>query len=350
MTLKEKSATSEFEEPLGDGVAILNDERNSFARVVYDSEYLSKISKVLPGLPPLARLGLLADSFEASKAGYTSTIDSLKLLESYRNEDDLVVWDIIAGNLGGLKLVMNDDELRESIKPYIQNLIAKQLDRLGWDEKPGDSHFDLLLRPTILGLAAGADEPNVVKEALQRFEKMTKPEDLSPDIRGIVYGTAARRGGQAEFDKLWKLHNESQNSEERVTLSGALTGFEHDDQINQALAKITTKDVRLQDSMYWIAYSFGNRFARVSTWQWLKDNWSWLKDNIGDDLSFYRMPTYAARVQSDASFLIEFESFFNQHMSPAFERPIKQGIETIQWQSAWKERDLDAVKRYFSEL
>lgn len=347
-TMTRASEQMTFDEPLPEqGVALLNHGHNSFARVVYDSDHLEKIIAILPMLPPLERLGLLGDAFEAAKAGYTSTLDALKLLEAYEGEDSTVVWDIIAGNLGSLKLVMNDDELRESIKPYIRKLTARQVERLGWDERSEDSHFDRLLRPTVLSLAAAADEPAVVEEALKRFEAMQKPEDVAPDIRGIVYGTAARKGGQPEFDKLWQLHNASTNSEERVTLSAALTGFEHEQQIKQALEKITSDEVRLQDSMYWVAYSFMNRFARAATWQWLKDNWQWMKDNIGDDLSFYRMPLYAARVQSDAAFLPEFESFFSQHMSPAFERPIKQGIETIQWQSAWKERDLAALRSYF---
>jgi len=331
------------------GSFMLNKDRAAFYRTIYDPAHLEQLaSQVAEGeISELDRLGLLGDAFEAAKAGYSSTVDALKLLEAYRNEDSLVVWDIIAGGLGSLKMVMNDDELRESLKPFVRELVAAQLNRLGWEELETDSHFDRLLRPTILGLAASADEPAVVKECLKRFNNMTKPEDIDPNLRGVIYGTAARLGGQPEFDKLWDMHNASQNSEERVTLSAALTSFEHDDQINLALSKITTKDVRLQDAMYWVAYSFANRYARLSTWQWLKDNWQWLKDNVGDDLSFYRMPTYAARVQSDASFLIEFESFFNQHMSPAFERPIKQGIEAIQWQSAWKERDLHALRDYF---
>ncbi|MDB5169657.1 MAG: hypothetical protein JWN82_53 [Candidatus Saccharibacteria bacterium] len=332
------------------GSFLLNHNRAAFFRTVYDSDHLEQglVPAIQAGdLNELDRLGLLADAFETAKAGYSSSVDALKLLEAYRDEDSLVVWDIIASGIGSLKMVMNDDELRESLKPYIRQLVAKQLARLGWEEKPGDSHFDLLLRPTILALAAAADEPAVVKEALHRFATMTKPEDIAPDIRGIVYSTAARLGSQAEFDKLWQLHNDSSNSEERVTLSAALTSFEHDDQISLALSKITSDDVRLQDAMYWVAYSFGNRFARATTWQWLKDNWQWLKDNVGDDLSFYRMPVYAARVQSDVSFLTEFESFFSQHMSPALERPIKQGIEAIQWQSAWKVRDLQALRDYF---
>jgi aminopeptidase N len=337
-----------FNQPLGDGIVVLNSNHSSLARVVYDETYLQKLVPAIPHLPPLERLGILTDAFEASRAGYYSTVDALKLLEAYADEDNTMVWDVIAGNLGGLKLVMNDDEVRENMKPYILKLVAKQLDRLGWDEKPEDSHFDRLLRPTILGLAAAGDEPTIIAKCQQLFAEMKKSEDIHPDVRGIVYSTAARHGGQAEFDKLWKLHCTSQNSEERVTLSGALTAFEHDDQIHQALAKVTTKDVRLQDAIYWVAYSFGNRYARATTWQWVKDNWQWLKENMGDDLAFYRMPLYVARVQSDAGFLREFEAFFSENMNPAFKRPIKQGIESIQWQSAWKERDLRAVRDFFS--
>jgi aminopeptidase 2 len=188
----------------------------------------------------------------------------------------------------------------------------------------------------------------MTEEALQRFSDMKRPEDIAPDMRGIVYGTAARLGGQDEFDKLLRLHNESKNSEERVTLSAALTNFRQPEIIEQALAQVKTKDVRLQDAAYWVAYSFSNRFARDRTWQWLVDNWDWLQQNMGSDLSFYRMPQYAGRNYSDIEFLPTFKEFFESHMSAAFERPVKQAIETITWQAAWRKRDLDKLKEYFA--
>lgn len=331
------------------GDFVLNHERSTFARFVYDSRHVANLAQAIQDkrLGELDRLGLLADAFAAAKAGYSPTVDALKLLEAYTEEDNVVVWDAISGALSSLKLVMNDDSLRDSMKPYVQKLTAKQLRRLGWEESATDSHFDKLLRPTILALAAAADEPTVVEEALQRFNTMQKPEDIHPDIRGIVYGTAARLGGQKEFDKLWQMHNVSTNSEERVTLSAALTGFEKTAQITQALEKIISPHVRLQDAMYWVAYSFMNRYARAETWQWVQDNWQWLKDNLGDDLSFHRMPMYVARVQSDAKFLNEYKAFFDPKRTPAINRTIDQGIETIQWQSAWRQRDLAAVKKYF---
>lgn len=327
---------------------ILNHERTSFVRVTYDSKHLAGLADQIRAgrLGELDRLGLLGDAAEAAKAGYGSTVDVLRLLEAYSDETSTVVWDVMAGVIGSLRVVMDDESVRTALKPYVRQLTAKQLQRLGWDESPADSHFDKLLRPTILGLASFAEEPNVVREALARFESMQKPEDIHPDLRGVVYGTAARAGNKAYFTKMLSLHDNATNSEERVTLSGSLTHFKDPELTRRALQHITSEHVRLQDAAYWVAYSFMNRHAKHATWQWLKDNWSWLQDNIGNDLSFFRMPIYAGRNFSEADFIPEFREFFAEHMSPAFERPVKQAIETIEWQSAWKQRDLKPVKKY----
>lgn len=92
-----------------------------------------------------------------------------------------------------------------------------------------------------------------------------------------------------------------------------------------------------------------NRYAREQTWQWLQKHWDWLEENLGSDLSFYRMPIYAARAYSDEKFIQEFSIFFEAHMQPALDRSYKQGLEMIQWQSAWKKRDLKPIKEFFTD-
>jgi aminopeptidase N len=328
---------------------LINKGRTGFYRVGYEME-LAKVlgQRIIDGkMPVLDRLGFLADSFEAAKAGYTSVTNVFRVLEAYKDEDNTFVWDVIANVVSGTRATMRDEDLREAMKPLIRDLTAKQVARLGWEAKDGESHFDTLLRPTVLGMASSADDEAVVAEALLRFKDMKKPEDVVPDLRGVVYGTAARKGAQPEFDKLLKMHNVSKNSEDRVTMSAALTGFEQPEIYKQALEQITGENVRLQDAGYWVAYSFANRFARDTTWDWMVANWDWLQKNLGSDLSFYRMPNYAARNFVEESFLPTFKKFFGEHMSAAFERPVNQGIETIQWQSAWRTRDLDTIKKYF---
>lgn len=330
------------------GEFLLNHNRTSFFRAIYDAKHLEDLAKAVSAgkLGMLDRLGLLADSFEAAKAGYGSSVDTLGLLGAYGKEDSPLVWDVIAGSIGSIRMVMNDDEVRDGLKPLARKLSAAQLQRLGWEEKPGDSHFDLLLRPTILGLSSFGEDPSVVKEATDRFAAMEKPEDIHPDLRGVVYATVARHGGKAEFDKMVAMHNASENSEERVTLAGSLTGFKQPELIKRSLDMIMSDDVRLQDVSYWIAYSFANRHARQTTWKWMVGNWKWLEENIGTDLGFFRMPIYAGRAFSDESFLPEFKKFFESHMSVSFERPVNQALETIQWQAAWKKRDLASIKKY----
>src|SRR5690606_34402305 len=141
----------------------LNQSQSGFYRTIYNSSHLHRLSELITRgkLGPLDRLGILGDVFEAAKAGYTDTDDALQLLEYYKGEDNLAVWDVIASNIAETRLVLGEEDLRETMKPFVRKLVAPQLERLGWEATKADSHFDLLLRPLILGLAAAADEPSV---------------------------------------------------------------------------------------------------------------------------------------------------------------------------------------------
>lgn len=348
----------------------LNRNQSGFYRVAYNASHVQRLGELINKghLGPLDRLGILTDLFETAKAGHSDTVDALYFLGHFMHETDYAVWDSIAAALGNLRLIMDDDALREDMKPYIRKLVKPELKRLGWERKKGDSHFDRLLRPIILGLAASADDPETVKHCQTLFasidsvddvapdlraapggsgNKMKRGMDVDPDMRGTVFGTVARLGGEAEFNKLLALHNASTLSEERTTIAVALTAFQQPELVARALDLIDSDVVRLQDVAYWIAYSFLNRHAKRQTWEWLQAKWGWLQDNLGTDLSFYRMPIYAARVFSDPDFVVEYKKFFKPKMSPALDRSYKQGLEMLEWQTDWKHRALKEVKTFF---
>lgn len=348
----------------------LNAGQSGFYRTTYNSSHLKHLGEAIKQgrMAPLDRIGIVTDLFETAKAGESSTIDALHFLENFTDEQNYAVWDVIATALGGIRTVIADEPLKEAMKPYIRTLIAKELKRLGWDRQDSDSHFDRLLRPIILGLAASADEPMVIKKCQELFANMHEAQDINPDLRtaatnkevkrgndidpdmrGVVFGTIARLGGAAEFEKLVAMHNSAKHSDERLTLSAAITGFKDPNLVSRALSMIDSEHVRLQDVAYWIAYSYLNRHAREQTWDWVKAHWGWLEANMGNDLSFYRMPIYVARVQSDKAFLKEYTAFFEPKLSPSMERSYHQGIEMLTWQSAWKERAFAEVSRYFTD-
>lgn len=346
----------------------LNQGQSGFYRTTYNASHLKHLGEAIKQgrIDPLDRIGILTDLFETAKAGESNTTDALHFLENYTNEQNYAAWDVIATALGGIRMVIADEPLKEAMKPYIRALVANELIRLGWDRKDTDTHFDRLLRPIILGLAASADEPEIVQKCQDLFRIMHDAHDISPDLRtaatnkevkrgndidpdmrGVVFGTIARLGGAAEFEKLVDMHNAAKHSDERLTLSAAITGFKDPLLITKALAMIDSPHVRLQDVAYWIAYSYMNRHARDQTWDWVKEHWGWLEANMGHDLSFYRMPIYVARVQSDKQFIKEYTAFFEPKLSPSMERSYHQGIEMLTWQSAWKERSFKEVTNFF---
>ncbi len=328
----------------------LNVGQSGFYRVAYNSSHLQRLgAQIKKGhFSPLDRLGILSDVFETAKAGRSSTIDALHFLSSYDEEDNNAVWDIIASNIGSLRGAMDDEEIREAMKPFVRTITAKQFKRLGWESREDESYFDSLLRPTIIAMGATAEQTDVASEALKRFKSMERPEDIHPDLRGVIYTTAVRKLDNKEtFDKLFDLHEKSTMSEERTTLAAALTHFKDPTLIDRALSLIDSPSVRLQDVSYWVAYSFMNRFARDKTWDWMISHWDWLGKNLGTDLSFYRFPMYAANAFSSREFLKKYEHFFIPRKAPAFERSINQGIEVLQWQCAWQERAAAEVKAFF---
>ena len=326
-------------------ISKFNKGQSGFYRTLYQPEMLSALTETITDYEPLDRLGLLADSFETAKAGYGSTTDSLELLFRYKDEDNSAVWDIIATNIGEIRRVMDDDSIREAFKPHILKLTKKQLQRLGNKERKSDTHFDKLLRPTILGLASSADHPEIKQWCIETFNKTDKAEEIHADLRGIIFNTAARFGDAKTYQKLLKFHNSTELSEERTTLAAALTAFEQPELIKRSLDQIATKTVRRQDAMYWVAYSFMNRHAKSATWQWMKDNWQWLDSELGSDLSFYRTPIYVARSFSNKDFIKEYNQFFKDKKSPALDRSIKQGLEILEWQTAWRKRDLGPIQQ-----
>lgn len=271
-------------------------------------------------------------------------------MSCYHAEHSAPVWDTIGMVLADIRRVFDEEDLIESMKPYLRRITAEQVNRLGWTEKKGEPYFDTLLRPAVLGLASLGRNEEVVKEAFSRFERMKKPEDEQPDLRGLIYGTAVRNGGRAEFDKLKKFYEKTTTATEKVTLAGALCAFKQPELYKEALDIIKSPLVRAQDISYWVAYSFSNRHAKRATWEWMKENWDWLEENLGAELGFARLPAYAARSFSDDKFKEEFSGFFEPRLTPGVAREYRKGLETIDWQSAWRQRDMRLVKAFFKDF
>ena len=326
--------------------SLINKSLSGFYRTIYNEEFLNLILKDFKNLDEIERLGILRDAFAGAQAGFYSTVDVLKLLVHYEDEESLVVWEIINGVIGSIRHVLSDNELRQEIRPYLLEVTKKQLARLTWNEKEEDTYFDKLLRPMILSVASVGENQDILKKINDAFKNRDK-KPIPGDYRGFIYATIARNGSEKEYKQFIKMFEETDSPEEKLQLSSAITNFKQSSIHKKVLKYIKSDKVRIQDNVYWISGSFSNKYSFDLTWEWLKENWEWLLETQGKDLSFSRMPNIVASGVADKKFLIEFEEFFKHRNGTSLARPIKQAIETITWQSDWRERDLEKVREYF---
>lgn len=329
--LDSPAATWEDTPPLP---AKFNANRGGFFRVHYPEEDLQQLFGNLMQFPPLDRLGLIDDTFELAKAGYTNTATALSLLPHAAGETSDVVWDVIFLQLAQIQRVFGEDVLEHM---YGKKLTDIQLQRLGWDKRTNETVFDSLLRPIILNLSARCHVDSVIEEAFRRFRS---GDNVDPDIRRTVYIIVARNGGEDEFEALYSRHNDTDFDEEKLRLANALCSFAQTPLIERALDMIISEDVRKQEVRHWLAYLFSNPHAAQPTWQWMQENWQWLDDNFRGSHAFPDFPKLAARSFRDTAIVDEFERFFRGNVP---DRSLDQAIENILIHANWHDRDERSV-------
>lgn len=328
----------------------LNLNHDGFYLIQYDQDYIDKLGQMLVEgqFQPLDRIGLLSDTWQLTKGGYSSTIIALNFLSKFNLENNVFVWDLIASQIGSLRNVFGSEQLDLLIQPYLKNLIIHEFERLGWITNKNDNHFDKLLRPVILALASRAGINSVIEEAKNRFAKANSPQDIEPDLRSLIFNITARHGSNEDYQKILKMYLRAGSSQVKNQLSGALCSFGDPTLIAQSIELLISDKVKLQEILYWISSLFANRYAKNLAWDWLKENWHWLEVRFGNDImTFSYLPKLAGRAFAHSRMIDEYQSFFNSIDSTGIKQPIAQGLETIYWQSAWHERDEKIVLEYF---
>lgn len=297
------------------------------------------------------RLMLLNDSSMLARAGYQSYSDVLKLMGEYANEASDPVWDILSMVVGESRRFIDlDESLEDKIKAYIRTLIAKQYKRLGWEQQPNESAADQKLRATIIGLGAYADEPAIIKKALELFaDYQNEPSSLSTEIRAIVFGVPIKQGDQKAFDYLLQLHDSTNNSDLKGDIAGALTVTHSPELAKLLLDRLqNAKLVKPQDADRWLVYLTRNRYVRDIAWQWMVDEWPWIEETYSNDKSYDYMPRYAAGGCNTHEMLDKYRVFFEPKLDQiVLKRNITIGLEEIENRVKWLDRDLSAVQDFF---
>ncbi len=325
----------------------LNAGQTGFFLVQYDEEGWRSLAGAVQAmaLPALDRHGLQEDAYSLMRAGYLPVPEYLRLAGAYAREENPHVWAGLTDGVAALAEIFLGDPLVPRLEAWACSLIRPVAERVGWDEREGEAHDRLLLRSRVLGAAVRLGEPGATGRARRLFEEAVGGASIPPNLRSVVYAGAARHGGEEALDRLIGLYEKSDLPEVKVQLLGAMGASLSEGALRRAAAFSLSGRVRAQDAMFvWAGVPIETRRA---AWALLKEHWATLDQRYGKTGLIGRFIVSAAAGIPSEEHARDVEAFFRGHPAPFATEKIKQTLEGIRARARFRERNRDALAKFF---
>jgi len=320
-----------------------------YYRTQYPPQMLEQFVSAIKNrsLPPLDRLGLHDDLFALVQNGSSSTVESLKLIDAYRTEDNYTVWSSIASSISKLKNILSHTDLIDKFNAYGRHLFGPIAEQLGWDTKPNESHLDTLLRSLVLSRLISFNCEKTCEEAKRRFYLHKEGKQTLPaDLRMACYRAVLQSATKDVYEEMLNLYRATDLHEEKDRISRALGSINNVDLLHQVIQFAMSSEVRAQDAVFVIASVSINPLGRELSWTFFKENWKILLNQYQGGFLLTRLVKHLTENFASEEKASEIENFFKTHEFPGTERTVQQSIETIKLNAAWLQRDLAQITEY----
>jgi len=207
-----------------EGTLVVDPHSVGYFRVHYDPASFRALAEQAPRLPDSTRLKLLSDTWSFASNGRMGLEGYLDLVRKYGDEPRVAVWDAILSNLRTLDSLARGEPEQALIRRFLIDFARPKFDKLGWDEKPGETAEDAQLRGMLATALARAGDPQAIEEGKARFARyLQDPSSVPPSMIDFVTGTAGRYADKSTYDALSARAANAPTSEERNRFGRALT-------------------------------------------------------------------------------------------------------------------------------
>ncbi|MFZ2150289.1 MAG: M1 family metallopeptidase [Minisyncoccia bacterium] len=331
-----------------------------FYRTAYDEPLLQRLVSPVSTkeLPARDRLGIIRDLFALAESGDRPSVDALKFLTAYENEDNYTVWVEIASGLARFEQLLAHSKSKATASGGVPQNAVNKLDalsrqlfsplveKLGWQSKDGEAHSDILLRSLAISRAGRAGDKKVISEARKKFLSLQKGGHISPDIRGAIYSIIATWGDMKEYETLVKMYKKETLHEEKNRIGGNLGDFQNPKILQLACEFAMSPHVRQQDSIGILSNVGANPIGRDIWWNFMKKNWKTFVSRYGEGGLTLSSAVKAIGGSAETKHLKSFKQFFQTHKAPGAKRAIDQVLERLEGNIAWLKRDGKIIEKF----
>ena len=296
------------------------------------------VSQTQELLSDVERYGLVDDTWASVLAGTTTVADFLDLAAGFSGETDVSVWRRLLGGLDQIDRLAEGDG-RLALQARVRALVGPALERLGWEERSGDSDRDRELRGALIGALAnlGAD-PDARARVAELFRSYCADStSVEANVAAAVVRATAATAGQAEIDTIFDKFQNRATPQEELRFLYSLAEVRDPAQMARVLELAMTPAVRTQNAPFLIGQCIANRDNGPQAWKVVHERWDEMNERFPSN-SIVRMLS-GIRTVNDPALAADIEAFTAEHPVPQAKQTLKQHLERMRVAVALRERE-----------
>ncbi|WP_289762207.1 M1 family metallopeptidase [Lactobacillus intestinalis] len=326
----------------------INVGNNSHFIVNYDKTLLNDILADADNLDSIAKLQLLQDLRLLAEGNVVSYADLVPLLVKFADSKSSLVINALYTTAAKLRQFVKPGSAdEENLKQFYNDISVKQVERLGWIPKKGESDEDAQIRPYELSASIYAGNAESIKTAHKLYEENSDNlEALNADIRPYVLISEVKNFGSHNLmAKLISEYKKTNDASYKADIRAAATSTIDIAEIHKIVSYFEDADViKPQDLRGWYRGVLANSHGQQAAWDWIREDWSWLEKTVGGDMEFATFITVTAAIFHTPERLKEFKAFFTPKVNtPGLTREIKMDTKVIESKVDMIAREKDAV-------
>jgi len=351
--------------PDRDTAVVFNIQEVGYYRVNYDQRNWQLLAQQLDldhrAIHVINRAQILDDALNLAKSGLLEYRTALSLTNFLSREDEYVPWAAALSGLSHLNKMLKRTAAYGEFKRYMLRLIDPIYTKLGFTEKPEDSHLDILLRKKAVSWACSMGNLDCLDQARSKFSSwmgMVEPDDeqqnpVSVNLKFETYCNAIADGGEKEWEFGWNRYTNSQVATEKSTMLSSLGCTKEVWLLNRFLNMSLTPDsgVRKQDGSTVIGSVARNTVGRYLALDFIQDQWPAVKNYYPSAFSLSGIIKNTLKDRNTGFELTELKSFAERYKSDlgSAERAVTQAIEGGEANIAWMVTNYEPIWDWLKE-
>ena len=319
----------------------LNYGQKGLYRTLYPGEMLNAIGKRIKDkrLSPVDGWGVEKDVYTFAKTSRIKVEEYMGFAEKYCMNPGYPLDANVSGHLSGLTETLKySRRLHGRVRKLNIRYHKKILNRLGWKPNGSERNVAKFLRSISIAALGISGHMPTVRKARKLLNAYLKSGTIDKDIRNAVFTVNGWNGNRKLYDTFISMYRKEQNSEIQRVLMRALCMFNDPNLVRKILDFSLSKDVRLQDAVFFHMLCSGNPAAQKVLWKWTQSNWKQLMKRCASGAHMLDHYVSSLGCVDDQRTRDEIARFYSikSNRRGDIERSIKQTLELIDMNIAFK--------------